>query len=72
MQKIEVRFPVKELRIWDPVDKQSTQDTLQWLQLSPRKDSLGWVQIGDNPPIHITCKSRHTWEVILFYIKNTL
>jgi|ETNvirenome_6_85_1030632.scaffolds.fasta_scaffold22941_7 hypothetical protein len=72
MQKIEDGFPVKELRVWDPIDKQSTQDALRWLQLSPRKDSLGWIQIGDNPPIQVTYKNRHTWEKILFYIKNTL
>lgn len=65
-------FPIQELRLWVPTDKQSTQDVLQWLQSVPRKDLVGWIQIGDNPPKQITYRNRHTWERILLDFTNIL
>lgn len=64
--------PVQEFWLWDPADKQSTQDVLQWLQSVPRKDLVGWIQIGDNPPKQITYRNRHTWEKILIDFTNIL
>lgn len=64
--------PIQELWLWDPTDKQSTQDVLQWLQSVPRKDLVGWIQIGVNPPKQITYRNRHTWEKILLDFTNIL
>ena len=65
-------FPVQELRLWDPADKQSTQEVLDWLQCVPGKDLVGWIQIGDNPPAQITYRNRYTWEKILIDFTNIL
>ena len=65
-------FPVQELRLWVPAEKQSTQEVLEWLQTAPRKDLVGWIQIGDRPPRQITYGNRHTWEKILLDFTNIL
>ena len=65
-------YPIQELWLWNPTDKQSTQDVLQWLQSVPRKDLVGWIQIGVNPPKQITYRNRHTWEKILLDFINIL
>lgn len=65
-------FPIQELRLWDPTDKQSTQEILDWVRCAPRKDLVGWIQIGDNPPKQITYRNRYTWEGILLDFTNIL
>ena len=58
--------PVLDLLIWNPQSPSSTSKVLDWLRTQPRKDIVGYIQIGQQKPHQITHRNRHTWEKILF------
>ena len=54
-----------ELLVWEPQNPNSTNKILDWLQTQPRKDIIGYIQIGQQWPHQITGRNRYTWEKIL-------
>jgi len=58
--------PMYECLVWDHTDPVSTRRVLDWIETQPRKATVGYIQIGQQSPIKITHKNRHTWQKILF------
>jgi len=58
-------YPKFELLVWEPQNPNSTNKILDWLQTQPRKDIIGYIQIGQQRQHQITGRNRHTWEKIL-------
>ena len=65
------KHPMFELLIWDPQSPSSTNKVFNWLQTQPRKDIVGYIQIGRQKPRQITHRNRYTWEKILFDIMES-
>lgn len=57
--------PMYECFVWNHTDAHSTRQCIQWLYTQPRRDTVGYIQIGQQRPHEITHKNRHTWEKIL-------
>ena len=57
--------PMYECLVWNHTDAHSTRQCIQWLNAQPRRDTIGYIQIGQQRPHEITHKNRHTWEKIL-------
>jgi hypothetical protein len=62
--------PALDLLVWNPQTPSSTNKVLDWLRTQPRKDIVGYVQIGQQKPHQITHRNRHTWEKVLFDFAN--
>jgi len=64
------KHPVLDLLVWNTQSPSSTSKVLDWLRTQPRKDIVGYIQIGQQKPHQITHRNRHTWEKVLFDFAN--